>query len=335
MDNPVIAQLTRGDRVESIHRGRFALVDADGTTVLSCGDIEAPVYPRSAMKLIQALVMVEARADESLDLDTRMLALATSSHSSEPDHVALVDAMLARVGLSDADLGCGPHWPWFSQAEAGRMGLRGQTPRRAHNQCSGKHAGMLCACHALGHETQGYLGHAHPVQREIRAVLEDVTASGIVADGHGIDGCSAPTYAVPLKALAHGFARLATGSGLGPARAAAGNRLMRAAMAEPWYVAGTDRWCTQVMQAGDGRIYAKTGAEGIYCAAVPDLGLGITIKCDDGNARAADVLLGAILSRLFDADAQLAGVMAGFSEKPVMSFAGEKAGVVRAAMQGW
>jgi L-asparaginase II len=297
MANPVLVEVLRGNIVESRHRGSFCVVDADGHVVLSGGDVEAAVFPRSAVKAIQALPLLESGAADAFGFGKREIALACASHSGEPGHAHLAKAMLAKAGLDETALECGEHWPMRQEA-ALDLARRGGSPTALHNNCSGKHSGFVCTCHHLGIDHRGYVGASHESQRMVRDAMETVTGAAHGEDVCGIDGCSIPTYAVPLKSLALGFARMATGVGFSQGRAVAAKRILEACMAEPFEVAGTDRMDTRLMQATGGRIFVKTGAEGVYCAAIPELGFGIAIKCDDGTTRAAETSVAALLARL-------------------------------------
>lgn len=302
MENPVLVEVTRGNRVESRHRGMVVAVDGDGKVVFARGDVEATVFPRSACKAMQALPLVEGGAADAYGFGDRELALACASHSGEPRHVALAASMLSAAGLEASVLECGAHWS-FDQPVLIEQARSMERPTALHNNCSGKHAGFVCAaCHA-GIDPAGYVGYDHPVQAEIRGVMENLTGAALGHDNCGTDGCSIPTYAVPLKALAHGFAKMTTGSGLAPARAKAARRLIDACMAEPFYVAGTRRACTRLMETAPGRIFAKTGAEGVFCAAVPEKGIAIALKCEDGTTRAAEAMVAATLARFFEHEA--------------------------------
>src|SRR5437899_3117246 len=161
----------------------------------------------------------------------------------------------------------------------------GGTAGAVHNNCSGKHAGFLCVACATGADRAHYTEPSHPVQRLVRHTLESLTGVPLAQDDCAIDGCSAPTWALPLVSLARGFARFGTGAGLTSDRARAAARLLDACAAHPWHVAGTGRFCTQIMERFGARIFVKTGAEGVYCAALPEQGLGIAVKCDDGAGR--------------------------------------------------
>ncbi|MBB2840673.1 UNVERIFIED_ORG: L-asparaginase II [Rhizobium etli] len=301
MTNPVVVEVTRGLLVESRHRGAVAVVDGDGSLIFSLGDIEAAVFPRSACKAMQALPLVESGAADAYGFGDKELALACASHNGEDEHVALAASMLARAGRNAEALECGAHWS-MNQKVLIQQVRRLEAPTALHNNCSGKHAGFICTCCHRDIDPKGYVGYQHPLQVEIRATMESLTGAVLGAESCGTDGCSIPTYAVPLRSLAHGFAKMATGNGLEPLRAKASRRLIEACMAEPFYVAGSGRACTKLMQIAPGRIFVKTGAEGVFCAAIPEKGIAIALKCEDGATRAAEAMVAATLARFFETE---------------------------------
>jgi L-asparaginase II len=328
MTNPVLVEVTRGPLVESRHRGAIAVLDAKGKPRIAIGDIGQPVFPRSAVKLIQALPLVESGAADAYGFGRTELALACASHNGEPRHTALAAAMLARAGRSVADLECGTHMPSYQPAAVDLI-RAGETPNALHNNCSGKHAGFVClACH-MGVEVKGYVDAAHPVMREVTAALRDITGAALAADVCATDGCSIPTYGIPLDGMALAFARLATGEGLSPGRAKAAKRLMQACMAEPYYVAGTGRFCTDLMTAFAGTLFVKTGAEGVYCGAIPELGLGIALKCDDGATRASETMMAAVIAALMSPSGAAGDALAKRLVLPVDTRRGVKVGEIR------
>jgi L-asparaginase II len=203
--------------------------------------------------------------------------------------------MLAAAGRSEADLECGGHPP-SNSAAAEALIRAGEHWGRIHDNCSGKHSGFICLACGLGADPKGYVKPDHPAQREISAALAEVTGARL--GDPAVDGCSIPAYAIPLDRLALGFAKMATGQGLAPSRAAAARRLIDAVTAEPFYVAGTGRFDTEVIAAFGERVFVKGGAEGVICAALPELGLGIAIKADDGAGRATEPLLSAVIAAL-------------------------------------
>ncbi len=295
--DPIEIEVRRGNLVESRHRVPATVVSADGAIVATWGDVTAPVYPRSALKPLQAIVLVETGAADAFGLGAPELALACASHSGEPRHVALVAAWLQRTGLGVGALECGPQWP-RRERDAHALVLAGRRPSDADNNCSGKHAGMLTAARHLGHSIEGYTSVDHPVQQAILATMSALADLDLAAGPIAIDGCSAPNPAMPLASLARAFARFAQPGGLPPARADACARLQRAMAGEPFLVGGEGRLCTALIQASSGRVLVKSGAEGVYAAALPAPGLGIALKVEDGAGRAAQVVIGAVLDHL-------------------------------------
>ena len=330
MSNPVLVEVLRGDLVESRHEGSVAVFDAAGKAVLSIGDVEAPVFPRSAVKAIQALPLLESGAADRCGFGDKELALACASHVGEPEHVTMATEMLASASLDAGALECGAHWPQSQEATVA-LARSGAKPSALHNNCSGKHAGFLCSCRHLRINHHGYVGADHPYQEMLRRTMEEVTGAEHNERNRAIDGCSIPTYAVPLRNLATGFARMTTGDGLPADRAAAAKQLFAACMAEPSYVAGTGRFDTVLMTAAPGRIFAKGGAEGVHCAGVPELGLGIAVKCDDGQGRASEVAVAAVLSKLFAHDAAVQAALADLVRPVLKNWNGIHVGGLRPA----
>ena len=294
--NPVLVEATRGDMVESRHRAAFAVADARGRVVASAGDIERPVYARSAIKPLQAIPLVESGAAEAFGLGDGEIALACASHRGEPRHVGAVTAWLARIGCSVADLECGTHPPSDAGALAELLGARG-TPHAAHNNCSGKHAGFLTLARHLNAPTEGYIRIGHAVQQRVLGLLEVMTGLDLGAAPRGIDGCGIPVLAVPLGNLALAMARLADPADQPEPRQAACARIRAAMAAEPFMISGTGQFCTRVISETAGRALVKTGAEGVFCGSLPERGLGIALKIDDGAGRAAEVAMAGLLAR--------------------------------------
>jgi L-asparaginase II len=328
MSNPVCVEVTRGSLVESCHRGSVAVVDGDGSTVFSLGEVEAGVFPRSACKAMQALPLVESGAAEAYGFGDRELALACASHSGEDEHVALAASMLSRAGRDVDTLECGAHWS-ANQKTLIHQARMLDLPSALHNNCSGKHAGFICACCHRSIDPKGYVGYDHPLQRDIRDTMASLTGTILGRDNCATDGCSIPTYAVPLKALAHGFAKMATGNGLSASRAHASRRLIEACMAEPFYVAGTGRACTKLMEIAPGRIFAKTGAEGVFCAAIPERGIAMALKCEDGSTRAAEAMVAAALARFFEKDSDVHSELMAMANRAIHNWNGIHVGDIR------
>ncbi len=322
--NPQLVEATRGAMVESRHRAAFAVADTDGRIVLSGGDFERPVYARSAIKPLQALPLIESGAADAYALSNAEIALACASHSGEPRHVETVRAWLTRIGCTVADLECGSHLPTNETAMQALLRDR-QDATPAHNNCSGKHTGFLTLARHMGVATKGYIAYHHPVQQRVLGALETMTGLDLGAAPRGIDGCGIPVIAVPLGNLALAFARLTDPRDQPEARQVACERICAAMAAEPFMVAGTDRYCTRVMTATGGDALIKTGAEGVYCGALPKLGLGIAVKVDDGAQRAAEVLMGRLLRRFGVLDDTHAELLS----QPLHNRAGTRVGEVR------
>jgi L-asparaginase II len=330
MANPVVVEVTRGALIESAHRGAGAIVDAEGRVMMAFGDAERPVYPRSAVKALQALPLVESGAAESLGLSDKEIALACASHSGSEEHIATARAMLIKAGCDERALECGVHWP-LGEDEARALARSGRPPTALHNNCSGKHAGFLCLSCALGVDPNGYVAPDHPVQGEVAASIEAMTGARLSEATRGVDGCAIPTYAVPLVALARGFARLGTGHGLSLARRNALARIRAAVAAHPLTVAGRGRFDTDVMSLLGPRVFIKSGAEGVACAALPEAGLGLAVKADDGAGRAAQVMIAALIRRFGDLEQQAGARFSRFVSPRLSNWNGAEVGLMRAA----
>lgn len=297
MPNPILVTLSRGHLVESFHRGAIALAGANGNLIIGMGDVSRPVFPRSAIKVLQALPLVESGAADAAGFDNRELALACASHSGEPVHARTAGRMLEKVGLTPDALACGPQWP-LESGVARSLARTGKDPTVLHNNCSGKHAGMLALTQHLGFDVNGYEKPDHPVQNRIRKTLEDLTGEKLTGDVCGIDGCSVPTWAVSLTGYARAFAKLANKEQLKGERRHAADRLMRACASEPQMVEGEGRFGTDVMRQLGTAAFVKGGAEGVYCAAFPEQGLGLALKIDDGARRGAEATAAFVIARV-------------------------------------
>ena len=322
--NPVLVEAWRGTTVESFHRGAVAVVDGDGALVASLGDIDRPVFPRSAIKLLQALPLVESGAADRYGLSDEELALACASHNGEPAHARVAASMLAKAGLDESVLECGVHWPYHEPA-ARDLAVAGAAPSALHNNCSGKHAGFVClgCLLAEGRDRRsflaGYVQPEHPVMREVGAALQAATGCDLSRTPAGTDGCSIPTYAIPLRRLALAFARAGSGVGLSPGCMAAATRLRKAVASAPFMVGGSGSFDSEVMQALGERVFCKVGAEGMYCAALPELGLGLALKIDDGNtSRACEVAMAALIEAWLPLPSEGdRSLLAGLSNRPL------------------
>ncbi|MFO1314779.1 MAG: asparaginase [Burkholderiales bacterium] len=321
--------VTRGAAVESVHMGSVAVVDRDGALLFAAGDPEVLTFTRSALKPLQALPFVAAGGVERYGLAPPEVALLCASHAGEPRHVEAAAAILAKAGNSAADLQCGAHPPYHYQ-------MRGEVPPPppysplAHN-CSGKHAGMLAHCSACGYAKGDYLDPGHPLQREIRRAV--ATFTGVADDAlvMGIDGCSAPNYAVPLHNLARAFARLAT-AGDDPAYGRAPRTLAEAMTAHPGMVSGEGGSDLALMEAGRGDWLTKIGAEGVQAIGVRSRGWGIAVKVADGAARGLHPATVAALDQLGLLDEAARASLARWGRPAVRNYRGIVTGEVGAVV---
>ena len=327
--NPILVEVRRGTLVESIHRGAIAIADADGKVAFALGNVETPIFPRSAVKLMQAIPLIESGAADAYALDDGELAIACGSHSGEAKHLAAVRSILAKAGVEEGCLACGAHLPLGERA-ARELERAGRSPSPIHNNCSGKHAGMLATAKHLGLDLDGYERLEHPVQKAIKRVVSETCGVELGPESTAIDGCSVPTFAVSLRALARGMARLSTGQDMPVPRAVAAQRLIQPCFAAPELVAGEGRFDTIVMRAFGPKVFVKGGAEGVHCAAMPDLGLGIALKIDDGAKRAADAALTKILVAMIPGAGKILGER--FSGE-ISNWRGQRVGSIEASTE--
>ena len=324
MSNPVLVEVSRGPLVESVHTGAVAIARPDGSLALSLGDVARPVFPRSSIKSIQCLPLIETGAAEHFGFTEADIALACASHVGSERHTKLAAAMLQKVGLGESALGCGAHAPLGASA-AKALWRSGGEPSQLHNNCSGKHAGMLATAKHLGEPIENYWAPDHPVQRRVHEAMSELTGLPLANDVMGIDGCSVPTWALPLSSLAGMFAQLVTGVGLSAERASAFSTIMNACWTEPELVAGPGRADSVVMKQLPGRVFMKTGAEGVYCGGFPELGLGFALKIDDGTTRASAGTVMALIERIIPGTPDL------MHRNVLRSWRGAEVGTIRTA----
>jgi L-asparaginase II len=327
---PIVVEVTRGGMVESVHRVIAAVTDAAGSPVLAWGDIDRLVYGRSAIKPIQALPVIESGAADAHGLGEDEITLCCASHSGEPMHVDRVTAWLARLGLSADDLECGPQIPTHGPS-ADAIIQAGHLPTKAHNNCSGKHTGMLTTAVHLGEPTRGYTGDDHPVQTRPRALMQDMSGCDLTGVPTGYDGCGIPIFGIPLRGMARAMAQFADPGGLTPERAAATKRIIEACAKHPLLIGGTGRANSELLAETGVTALLKSGAEGVFAGAVPAKGVGICLKTDDGNGRAASVAMGAILRHLGVIDDAMAARLADTLTTPVRNWSGRLVGHIRPA----
>jgi L-asparaginase II len=321
-----LAVVTRGDGVDAVHFGSVAVVDFDGNVLHAAGDPHFVAMTRSALKPFQAMPFAAAGGIERFGYAPAQVALMCASHAGEPRHVSAVADMLARAGNTAADLQCGSHAP-------GYYDVRGEVPPPppysplAHN-CSGKHSGMRAHCVLCGLPKDSYLAYDHPLQQAIRGAVAHFTGVPDAALLSGIDGCSAPNYAVPLSGLARAFARLA-GSNDDGMFGAAPRKLAAAMTAHPEMVSGEGRNDLAYMRAGRGDWVTKIGAEAIQAIGVRSRGIGIVVKVADGAKRALHPATVAVLDQLGLLDAAQRAELAAWALPQLRNYRGTVTGAVR------
>jgi L-asparaginase II len=322
-------EVFRGGVVESRHRVHIAIVHAEEGLTACTGNPAHVSFVRSAIKMFQALPLVEAGGVERFGLSSEELALCTASHGGEPIHVAAARSILAKAELAEEDLACGAHPPMHTpSAEALREA--GVTPSRIHNNCSGKHAGMLAFTKQNGWATRGYHELAHPMQQRVASTLSYWMRTPADDLEHAVDGCGLPTFALPLDSVAQGCARFAAAAADAQP---APRRLFEVMTTHPEYVAGTGRLCTELMRTASGLLFAKVGAEGFYCAGIPAQRLGVALKVEDGATRASEPALLATLGRLgVLTDANLT-TLARYARPSILNTRGEVVGSIEAHVE--
>ncbi len=319
-----MAEATRGDFIESIHRGHAVISRSDGRIVEAWGDAQIVTFPRSSAKMIQALPLLESGA--GADLTSQHLALACASHSGERRHVEKVSRWLSDIGLDETALKCGPQ-PSRDDALAEEMIRAAEPVTRLFNNCSGKHTGFLALAKHLKADLN-YVDPDHPVQLAVREAFEAVIDAP--SPGFGIDGCSAPNFATTLSGLARAMAVFAEAREDGSVRERAAARLRDAMIAHPELVSGKDRAFSNLISAATEPFVAKSGAEGVYVAILPNQGIGVALKIADGAARASEAAITALLVRLGAVDAGHPAVLR-YLDCPILNRDGIVTGAVRPA----
>ena len=287
---PLIAVERAGIR-EGIHRGHLAAADSAGRIHLQLGDPETVTYFRSCAKPFQTIAGLRSEIVPRYELTPEHIALMSASHNGEPRHLAIVRDLLGHAGLEEGALQCGAHWPYYEPA-ASVVRREMTDPIAVFNNCSGKHAGMLAAARSVGAPIERYLDPDQPVQQQVQATVAEFTGLRRDQVRWGIDGCSAPNAAVPLRAMARAFAALVS-SGDAYARA-----VVDAMTGDPYLIGGSDRFDTALMEVTGGRILAKGGAAGAHCSADRRSGLGLAVKLDSGDGTWTSVAVMAALTRM-------------------------------------
>ncbi len=319
---------TRGEIVESRHRVHAVVMDADGELHASVGDPDRVTFFRSSAKPLQAIPLVDEGVLDRFGITDEELALCCASHNSEPVHLEGARSILRKVDRTEEDLACGPHTP-IQEEVAESILRRGETLTAIHNNCSGKHAGMIALAVAMGWPTDRYHESGHPLQERMLAEVSRWTGVAEEEIGQGLDGCGVVTFALPLSGMARAFSGLAARVG----QESAASRVVSAMTRYPYLVAGMKRLCTTLMSQTEGRVFAKTGAEGLYCAGIPERGLGVAVKVEDGARRASDVALLHVLDEVGALTSDDAAALEKLIRPPITNTREEDSGEIRADFQ--
>lgn len=287
MSAQLLANVIRGETVESVYSGHLSIIDGEGNPVASLGDPSTVTYFRSSAKAFQAIPFITSGAADAFGFTEDEIALAVASHSGEPMHIAIAARMLTKAGFTEADLQCGAHLP-FSEAESHRMLAAGEKPTQLHNNCSGKHAAMLAFAKHIGADIATYLSPDNRIQKRISGCVADFAEVPEEAIATGVDGCAAPIFALPVAAMAKSFINLLRPARFPEQTQLACRRIVDAMMSFPELIGGSTRLDTMLMNAAPARIISKVGADGVWlCGVLPcekwPTGLGIAFKVADGD----------------------------------------------------
>lgn len=282
MSNPILVEVRRGEVLESFHRGVICIVGHDNRILYSVGDVQQICFPRSALKFFQQIPLLCSGAVEHFGFTEKEIALFCGSHNGEHTHVDTVRGILAKIGLDESALLCGPQMPTLreDQYELIKADLQ---PQRIHNNCSGKHAGFLAYCVYRNWPTDNYIDPAHPLHQEILDVIADFHEYPKAQIQQGVDGCSAPIFAFPVFNQAVAYKNLVYPARFSEAVQKACKTMVDAIVKYPEMIAGKKRYCSDLMRLSEGKLIGKTGADGVYSIGIRDLNYGICIKVDDGK----------------------------------------------------
>jgi L-asparaginase II len=313
---------------ESRHQGHIAVVDRQGRLLYAAGNPSTATFARSAAKPLQAIPVIESGAVDAYGLGPEEIAIMCASHNGELPHIETIERFLIKLGLSDHDLLCGPHYPYYEPA-SDLMKRRGEAPTALHNNCSGKHSGMLALALRLEAPTAGYMTPDHPVQQtmlDVISAMSDVPVDRITL---GTDGCGVPVFGLPLASLARAYAVFGQPEGLQPdSRAAACSKLLEAIRRAPFYIAGTERFDTRLIQATAGRLVGKMGAEGVFAVTSPEQGQALAVKVEDGSMRALYPTVVEALRQLNWLTAHELEQLQQFHKPLVRNWSGDEVGVI-------
>ncbi|MEK2645958.1 asparaginase [Bdellovibrio sp. BCCA] len=326
---PLVVEVLRGPVVESLHQVMAVVVNEIGSITQYWGHPQFLTMPRSAIKMLQALPLIESGAADKFELEDKHIALACSSHRGEKDHITALTQWMDKVGIKESSYVCAPHLP-YNEESALEMTRKGQKPTVLCNNCAGKHSALITTCLHLGEDPTGYEKYEHNAQKRLRKVLTETMRYDHSKTAYGIDGCGIPTYAVPLQNMAVGMSVLIN-SKESPARKAASERILRAVRSFPFYISGSDNFATAVIEKTHGRAIIKGGAEGVFCGVLPEKRVAFAIKASDGAGRAAQVATASLLLQLGGLNETEFKALAKYTMPTVTNWKGDVVGQMRIA----
>ncbi|WP_374073910.1 asparaginase [Bdellovibrio bacteriovorus] len=329
---PLVVEVLRGPVVESLHSVMAVVVNEIGNVSQYWGNPQFLTMPRSAIKMLQTLPLIESGAADKYGLDDKLIALACASHRGEKDHLAALQQWMEKVSIKESAYVCGPHLP-YDEASAHDMIRKGQKPTVLCNNCAGKHSAIITTCLHLGEDPAGYEKYEHNAQKRLRKVLTETMRFDHSKTAYGVDGCGIPTYAVPLQSMAVGMSSLINPKET-PARKAAAERILRAVRSFPFYISGSDNFATAVIEKSQGRAIVKGGAEGVFCGVLPEKRVAFAIKASDGASRAAQVAAASLLLQLGGLNETEFKALAKYTQPSVTNWKGDVVGQMRIAKIG-
>lgn len=331
IENPVLVEVVRAGMRESFHRGAIAIVRSDGSSAFECGNTDSTIFPRSAIKLFQHIPFIKYCIQRKLHVSDEEISLICGSHNAEPEHLRVLGEFMNKFQVKVDELACGAHFP-TDEESALRMKCSQEKPTHIHNNCSGKHSAFLAYCLLKALPTKDYLSEVHPIQLEIKDTLSELCHFPADKMQVGIDGCSAPNFALPLKNLAWGMAKLADNETLDSLTSEAIQRQTEAIRNQPFYIAGTNRYCTLLNAFLGDEVIGKVGAEGVYVLSFLKLKIGVAIKIDDGKMgpqyHVAQAICDALLGDISISKKELQM----FRDKPVKNWKGIQTGEMRTTL---
>jgi L-asparaginase II len=323
----VLVHVNRGELTESVHNGHIAVVNDKGILSRYIGNPSLTTFARSAAKPLQAMAVLESGAAKQFNLSRSEISVIGASHNGEPRHIDAVTSIFKKIGCNPELLQCGPHYP-FHKPTALKMTENNEKPTSLHNNCSGKHAGMLALAKYLKAPLDQYMDVDHPVQQQMLETISEMTDIAGERIHLAIDGCGVPVFGIPIDRLAYAFARLGTGRGLSQPRSDAAQAIIGALREEPFYLAGSDRFDSKLIEATHGKIIGKMGAEGVYALSVPELAIGIAVKIEDGAMRALYPAVVEALRQLHFITADQMKQLQPYYQPDVLNWRGTKVGQI-------